>query len=139
MVSKMVMGTTANGDEGGPNHYAAAGFSRVCGGRSVSPDRKLGPKGLRNDEDIAWVVQRRLPVPAIEALILWDVQKQIHRLILSRGGCVGAAGNAADYVSRAGAGREHGECERGVHKGDAPSGADPGANYFTLQFRCPLR
>lgn len=48
-------------------------------------ERKLGMKGLRNDEDIAWAVQRRLPVTAIEALMLHGMsEKEIHRLILSR-------------------------------------------------------
>lgn len=33
-------------------------------------EQRLGLKPLRNDEDIAWAVQRRLPLTAIESMML---------------------------------------------------------------------
>ena len=48
-------------------------------------ERKLGLKGIRSDENIAWMVQRCLPVRAIEALMLHGMsEKEIYRLIVSR-------------------------------------------------------
>lgn len=39
---------------------------------------KLGLSGIRSDDDLAWTVQRRLPVSAIDNLTLhasWDVRE----------------------------------------------------------------
>lgn len=60
-----------------PRYVVAEVYRRV--------EQKLGLKALRNDEDIAWAVQRRLPLTAIESLMLHGVsEKEIHWLILSR-------------------------------------------------------
>lgn len=48
-------------------------------------ERRLGLEGIRSDDDIAWTVQRRLPVSAIEALKWHGMsEKEIYRLIVSR-------------------------------------------------------
>jgi putative toxin-antitoxin system antitoxin component (TIGR02293 family) len=60
-----------------PRYVVAEVYQRI--------ERKLGLEGLRSDKDIAWAVQRCLPVRSIEALILHGMsEKEIHRLILSR-------------------------------------------------------
>lgn len=62
----------------------------VCPGYVVAEvyrriERKLGLEGIRSDEDIAWIVQRRLPVRAIEALTLHGMsEREVYRLIVSR-------------------------------------------------------
>lgn len=48
-----------------PRYVVAEVYRRI--------ENKLGLQGLRNDEDIAWVVQRRLPVTAINALTLHGI------------------------------------------------------------------
>lgn len=60
-----------------PRYVVAEVYRRI--------ESKLGLKGIRNDVDIAWMVQRRLPVDVIEVLMLHGMsEKEIYRLIVSR-------------------------------------------------------
>lgn len=60
-----------------PRYVVAEVYRRV--------EHKLGLKGIRSEDDIAWAVQRRLPTSTIEALELHGMaEKEIYRLIVSR-------------------------------------------------------
>jgi putative toxin-antitoxin system antitoxin component (TIGR02293 family) len=48
-------------------------------------EHKLGLQGIRSDDDLAWRVQRRLPVSTTDALTLHGMsEREIHRLIVPR-------------------------------------------------------
>jgi putative toxin-antitoxin system antitoxin component (TIGR02293 family) len=60
-----------------PRYVVAEVYRRI--------ERKLGLKGIASDDDIAWMVQRCLPVSVIDALTLHGIsEKELYRLIVSR-------------------------------------------------------